>query len=178
MGQGRDRQDPADPGTRASLHLALGDALDQRGADTEADREYQLALDIAAGRPLDQAEALIRLARRWTDPGKIDWYLLHGLRDGIAALGEDALARAEGQAAVSLRLRLTAHLARKSTLAIPVLGTEADAIRRKGVRLAHAALAQVERLPPGGGLRGAERVPLGAVRLRPARRDDQAVGAA
>ena len=27
-------------------------------------------------RPLDRAEALIRLARRWTDPGKIDWYLL------------------------------------------------------------------------------------------------------
>ena len=92
-----------DPGTRASLHLALGDALDQRGADTEADREYQLAYDIAAGRPLDRAEALIRLARRWTDPGKIDWYLLHGLRDGIAALGEDAHAQAEGQAADALR---------------------------------------------------------------------------
>ncbi len=69
-------RDPADQGTRASLHLALGDALDQRGADTEADREYELAYDIANGRPLDRAEALIRLARRWTDPGKIDWYLL------------------------------------------------------------------------------------------------------
>ena len=88
---------PADQGTRASLHLALGDALDQRGADTEADREYQLAYDIAAGRPLDQAEALIRLARRWTDPGKIDWYLLRCLRDGIAALGEDALAKTRSQ---------------------------------------------------------------------------------
>ena len=141
-------RNPPDQGTRASLHLALGDALDQRGADSEADREYQLAYDIAVGRPLDQAEALIRLARRWTDPGKIDWYLLHGLRDGIAALGEDALAHAEGQAADSLRLRLTAHLARKSTLAIPVLGTEADAIRGEGVRLAHAALAQVNGLPP------------------------------
>jgi hypothetical protein len=154
---------PADQGTRASLHLALGDALDQRGADTEADREYQLAYDIAARRPLDQAEALIRLARRWTDPGKIDWYLLRGLRDGIAALGENALAEnalaenalaenalaeAEGQAAVALRLQLTAHLARKSTLAIPVLGTEADLIRGEGVRLAHAALAQVNGLPP------------------------------
>jgi AAA ATPase domain/Bacterial transcriptional activator domain len=144
---------PADQGTRASLHLALGDALDQRGADTEADREYQLAYDIAAGRPLDQAEALIRLARRWTDPGKIDWYLLRGLQEGIAALGEDALAEnalaeAEGQAAVALRLQLTAHLARKSTLAIPVLGTEADVIRGEGVRLAHTALAQVNGLPP------------------------------
>src|SRR5258708_1221188 len=59
---------PAGQGTRASLHLALGDVLDQRRADPEADRQYQLAYDIAAGRPLDQAEALIRLARRWTDP--------------------------------------------------------------------------------------------------------------
>ncbi|MGH3212245.1 MAG: AAA family ATPase [Trebonia sp.] len=141
-------RNPADQGTRASLHLALGDALDQRGADTDADREYQLAYDIAAGLPLDRAEALIRLARRWTDPGKIDWYLLRGLRDGIAALGDDALAEAGGQAAVALRLRLTAHLARKSTLAIPVLGTEADVIRGEGVRLAQAALAQVNGLPP------------------------------
>ncbi len=137
-------RDPADRETRASLHLALGDALDQRGADTEADREYELAYDIAAGRPLDQAEALIRLARRWTDPGKIDWYLLRGLQEGIAALGEDA---GEGGAAAALRLQLTAHLARKSTLAIPVLGTEADAIRRDGVRLARAALAQADGLP-------------------------------
>jgi hypothetical protein len=104
-------------------------------------------------RPLDRAEALIRLARRWTDPGKIDWYLLSGLRDGIDALAEDAftesaLPETQRQAAVALRLRLTAHLAHKSTLAIPVLGTDADGIRRNGVRLAHTALAQVDRLPP------------------------------
>jgi hypothetical protein len=139
---------PADQATRVSLRLALGDALDQRGADTEADREYELAYDIAVGRPLDQAEALIRLARRWTDPGKIDWYLLRGLSDGIEALREDALAGAESRAAVALRLQLTAHLARKSTLAVPVLGTEADIVRGRGVRLAHAALAQVDGLPP------------------------------
>jgi hypothetical protein len=133
-----------EPATRASLHLALGDALDQRGSVTEADREYQLACDTAVGLPLDRAEALIRLARRWTDPGKIDWYLLHGLQDGIAAL-----AGREDDVAVALRLQLTAHLARKSTLAIPVLGTEADAIRRDGVALARAALGQV-RSPAGG----------------------------
>ena len=133
-----------DPATRASLHLALGDALDQRGAVTEADREYQLAYDIAAGLPLDRAEALIRLARRWTDPGKIDWYLLRGLQDGIAAL-----AGREDDAAVALRLQLTAHLARKSTLAVPVLGTEADEIRREGVALARAALNQVRNEPNG-----------------------------
>jgi hypothetical protein len=149
-------KDPADPGTRASLRLALGDALDQRGADTAADAEYQLAYDIAAGRPLDQAEALIRLARRWTDPGKIDWYLLHGLQQGIAALTEGAgpggaVGEGERQAATALRMQLTAHLARKSTLAVPVLGTEADAIRRDGVALAHAALAQAGRLPPAAG---------------------------
>ena len=134
---------PRDLGLRASLHLALGDALDQRGAVTAADREYQLAFDIAADRPLVRAEALIRLARRWTDPGKIDWYLLRGLQDGIAALdGHDE------ELAVALRLQLTAHLARKSTLAVPVLGTEADEIRQGGVALARAALGQAAGLPP------------------------------
>ena len=136
-------RDPASPEIRARLHLALGDALDQRGAVTEADREYQLAHDIADGRPVERAEALIRLARRWTDPGKIDWYLLHGLRDGIAAL-----AGRDDETAVALRVRLTAHLASKSTLAIPVLGTEADDIRRTGVALARAALGQADALPP------------------------------
>jgi len=135
--------DDADPATRACLHLALGDALDQRGGVTAADREYQLAYDIATSRPLERAEALIRLARRWTDPGKIDWYLQHGLRDGIAAL-----AGREDDVAVALRLQLTAHLARKSTLAVPVLGSEADSIRRDGVALARAALAQADTLPP------------------------------
>ena len=134
---------PRDLAMRASLHLALGDALDQRGAVTAADREYQLAFDIAADRPLVRAEALIRLARRWTDPGKIDWYLLRGLQDGIAALeGYD------DETAVALRLQLTAHLARKSTLAVPVIGTEADEIRQGGVALARAALGQVAALPP------------------------------
>lgn len=141
-------KDPADPGTRASLHLALGDALDQRGADTAADSEYQLAYDIAAGRPLDQAEALIRLARRWTDPGKIDWYLLSALSDGIAALTDEDFPEREGQLAVALRMQLSAHLARKSTLAVPVVGTDADGIRRNGVRMARTALGQVDRLPP------------------------------
>lgn len=138
-------KNPADPATRASLHLALGDALDQRGGVTEADREYQLAYDLAAGRPLERAEALVRLARRWTDPGKIDWYLLRGLRDGIASLGA-------GAPAAALRLQLTAHLARKSTLAVPVVGTEADEIRRAGVALARAALGELRglaSLPPG-----------------------------
>ena len=152
-------RDPDDQVTRAYLHLALGDALDQRGSVTEADREYQLAHDIAAP-PVERAEALIRQARRWTDPGKIDWYLLHGLRDGIAAL-----AGRDDETAVALRVQLTAHLARKSTLAIPVLGTEADDIRRDGIALARAAIAQADALPPSARLRGAERVTLGAVRL-------------
>jgi len=134
---------PADPVTRAGLHLALGDALDQRGAITAADREYQLAYDIADGRPVERAEALIRLARRWTDPGVVDWYLLHGLRGGIAALdGRD------DELAVALRLQLSAHLARKSTLAVPVLGTDADEIRAAGVALARTALSQADTLPP------------------------------
>ena len=143
IGRAATAGDEADPATRACLHLSLGDALDQRGEVSAADREYQLAYDIAAGQPLERAEALIRLARRWTDPGKIDWYLLHGLRDGI-----DALAGRSDATAVALRLQLTAHLARKSTLGVPVLGTEADGIRRDGIALARAALDQALTLPP------------------------------
>ena len=138
---------PADPVTRACLHLALGDALDQRGGVSEADREYQLAYDLAADRPRERAEALIRLARRWTDPGKLDWYLLRGLQEGIAGLADD-----QGDSETTgLRLQLTAHLARKSTLAVPVVGTDADEIRRTGIALARAALSQlraVRGLPP------------------------------
>ncbi|HEY0935865.1 MAG TPA: ATP-binding protein, partial [Trebonia sp.] len=133
----------ADPAVRAGLHLVLGDALDQRGAVTAADAEYQLACDIAVAWPLERAEALIRLARRWTDPGKVDWYLLHGLQDGIAALDGRA-----DDAAVALRWQLTAHLARKSTLAVPVLGSDADELRQRGVALARAAIGQAGALPP------------------------------
>jgi len=136
-------KNPADPATRARLHLALGDALDQRGGVGEADREYQLAYDLAADRPRERAEALIRLARRWTDPGKIDWYLLRGLQEGIARLADDDTGDTQTAA---LRLQLTAHLARKSTLAVPVVGTDADEIRREGVALARAALGQLRGL--------------------------------
>lgn len=132
---------------RACLHLALGDALDQRGGVGAADREYQLAYDLAADRPRERAEALIRLARRWTDPGKIDWYLLRGLQEGIVGLADNP----DDSETAALRLQLTAHLARKSTLAVPVVGTEADEIRREGVALARAALGQLrvlKELPP------------------------------
>src|SRR6185437_5229771 len=136
-------KNPADPATRTRLHLALGDALDQRGGVGEADREYQLAYDLAADRPRERAEALIRLARRWTDPGKMDWYLLRGLQEGIAGLADDT----GDTETAGLRLQLTGHLARKSTLAVPVVGTDADEIRREGVALARAALGQLRGLP-------------------------------
>jgi hypothetical protein len=49
---------------------------------------------------------------------------------------------------MALRMQLSAHLARKSTLAIPMVGTDADGIRRNGVRMARTVLGQVDRLPP------------------------------
>ena len=135
---------PDDPRTRARLHLALGDALDQRGADTAADREYQLAYDIAAGlaagagRGADQA--CPPLDRPWQDR------LVSAARPG--GRHRSPRRRRWPDMPAPLRLQLTAHLARKSTLAIPVLGTEADGIRQEGVRLASVALARVDGLPP------------------------------
>ncbi len=93
--------------------LRRGDLSHTTGDMREADRLYRAALHGAAGDPRAQAEAVIRMARRWSDPGQVDHELLHLLRNSLAELQGDG-----GAEAVGLRLRLTAHLAKKVSMAV------------------------------------------------------------
>ncbi|MGC5562933.1 helix-turn-helix domain-containing protein [Streptomyces sp. FR-108] len=93
--------------------LRRGDLSHTAGDMREADRLYRAALHGAAGDPRAQAEAVIRMARRWSDPGQVDHELLHLIRSSLAELQGDG-----GAEAVGLRLRLTAHLAKKVAMAV------------------------------------------------------------
>jgi AAA ATPase domain/Bacterial transcriptional activator domain len=134
----------SDPVTRFGLHMVLGDALDDRGDSRGTDEQYQLAYKTAAERPHDRARAAIALARRWTDPGRVDQELLIMLRASREGMDGD-----DGAEAVTLRLRLTAHLASKSALAIPVQKDMPSSLLEDGITLARTALSQLTPdLPP------------------------------
>ena len=128
-----------DLATRFGLHLALGDALEDDGAIRAADEQYTRACDMTQGRPRDQARAAILLARRWIDPGRVDSTLLIRLRNSLDGLADDGDAEA-----IALRLRLIAHLASKSALAVPRLTGMPPGPREDGLALADAALRQLE----------------------------------
>ena len=100
--------------TRFYLLLALGDAQHESGDMSGAGNQYLEAYEQAAGRPRRQAAAVIHMARRWSDPGQADDDLLYLLRTSLDALAGDARPEARNQ-----RLQLTAHLAHKSTMAVP-----------------------------------------------------------
>ncbi|MGW6010507.1 helix-turn-helix domain-containing protein [Streptomyces sp. NPDC055210] len=103
--------------------LRRGDLSHTTGDMREADRLYRAALHGAAGDPRAQAEAVIRMARRWSDPGQVDHEVLHLIRNSLAELQGDG-----GAEAVGLRLRLTAHLAKKVSMAV----SEDTAVGRVG----------------------------------------------
>src|SRR5262249_48238748 len=119
-------------------YLALGDALNHRGAGHDADEEYQRAHDAAKGYPREQARAAIRLARRWSDPYRIDERLNKMLRDCIAVL-QGAAEPLDDQ----LRIQLMAHLARKTTLAVPLSELPPPGTESEGLILARAALSRL-----------------------------------
>lgn len=100
-------------GTEFERLLERGDRRYLAGRMEEADEHYREAYRLAEGDPEARATATVRLARRWSDPGRVDHELLHLLRSGLAAL-----AGAEGPAAVGLRLQLNAHLAKKLSMGI------------------------------------------------------------
>ncbi|WAZ20529.1 helix-turn-helix domain-containing protein [Streptomyces cinnabarinus] len=93
--------------------LDRGDQRYLAGRMEEADEHYRTAHRLAEGDPEARATAAVRLARRWSDPGRVDHELLHLLNGSLAAL-----AGAEGPLAAGLRLQLNAHLAKKLSMGI------------------------------------------------------------
>ncbi len=129
--------------TRFELLLALGDAQNESGDMSGAGNQYLEAYEQAAGRPHWQATAVIHLARRWSDPGQADDDLLHLLRSSLTAL-----AGADDAEGCHQRLQIMAHLAHKSTMAVPEHGGPAGA--QAGPDLARSALAGLAPdTPPG-----------------------------
>ncbi|MGW1210286.1 helix-turn-helix domain-containing protein [Streptomyces sp. NPDC002499] len=122
--------------------LRRGDLSHAAGEMRDAERHYTAAFRSAAGDSRAQAEAVIRMARRWSDPGQVDRELLQSLRRCLAALqGDDSIE------AAGLRLRLEAHLAKKTSLAVSQDTAAGLAGPGEGARLAEDTL---RRLPDVG----------------------------
>ncbi|KOG88386.1 hypothetical protein ADK38_20080, partial [Streptomyces varsoviensis] len=127
-------ESPPEYGAEFDRLIRGGDARYAAGAMREADRWYLAAYRTAAGDARAQAYAVVRCARRWSDPGQADRELPHLLRGALAALDGDASPAADG-----LRLQLNAHLAKKLSMA-------ADSER--GARQAARTLRELRGLPP------------------------------
>lgn len=115
--------------------LVRGDLLYAAGKMRMAQQAYQSAFCLADGSPHDQAEAVVRMSRLWSDPGQQD-------RESIARIHAalDALAGDGTRAATLLRLRLEAHLAKKLSFAISQDVTGSRTRIDDGVALARMAL--------------------------------------
>jgi tetratricopeptide (TPR) repeat protein len=121
--------------SRVELWLRLGDAHRDVGDLPEAERSYRSARSAARGDPVLQGEAVVRLARRWSEPGQLDVELVALLEQSLDELGDEPLA---------LRLRLGAHLAHKLTMAVSAHEDPDGRHSRRGVALAEAALAELD----------------------------------
>ncbi|MEU9347431.1 helix-turn-helix transcriptional regulator [Streptomyces sp. NPDC048278] len=138
--------DPAlSPGARPSgygaafdQHIRRGDTRHLLGEMYEADRHYQAAYEAAGGDELARAYAVVRSARRWSDPGQVDRDLLFRIDACLAAL-----AGREDTRAVELRLQLTAHRAKKLAMSIGDDTAVTGAEPRTGARLARQTLAEL-----------------------------------
>ncbi|SHN46274.1 AAA family ATPase [Cryptosporangium aurantiacum] len=122
------------PKTRFALLVTLGDARNDTGYMDEAGRDYLAAYEVADEYPRLRAVAAVKMARRWSDPGRVDVQLTQILRTCLVELAseptDDEVAALVGQ--------LQAHLAHKTAMAVP------DG--RTGAELAHTAL---DTLSPG-----------------------------
>lgn len=125
-----------DPETRFDLLLALGDAQHDGGDMSAAGNQYLEAYEQADGDPCRQAKAAIHMARRWSDPGQSDDDLLHLIRTSLGALAGRTDAEATAR-----RLQLTAHLAHKSSMAVPDHRCGPAAPGGSGPELARKALS-------------------------------------
>lgn len=125
--------EPADP---TLAQLALGDACYDAGDFAAAEAAW-FEVHAATTDPRLRAATLVRLARRWSEPGQVDRQLVALLEDGLVALEGAADQDAEGW-----RLQLAAHLAHKLTMAVVEhVGTPEG---RRGIALAHHTLGQLD----------------------------------
>ncbi|MER7179750.1 helix-turn-helix transcriptional regulator [Streptomyces hyaluromycini] len=129
---------PSGYGAGFDQHIRRGDTRHLLGEMYEAGRHYQAAYEAAGGDELARAHAVVRSARRWSDPGQVDRDLLFRIDACLAAL-----AGREDTRAVELRLQLTAHRAKKLAMAIGDDTAVTGAEPRTGARLARQALAEL-----------------------------------
>ncbi|MEV0279097.1 helix-turn-helix transcriptional regulator [Streptomyces sp. NPDC050610] len=135
---------PPEYGAEFDRLIRSGDARYLAGEMQEAGRWYLAAHGTAAGDARAQAYAVVRYARRWSDPGQVDRELLHLLRAGLAALDGD-----ESPAADGLRLQLSAHLAKKLSMAVGEDTAVPWAGPERGAQQAGRTLRELRGLPPG-----------------------------
>ncbi|MEV0266794.1 helix-turn-helix domain-containing protein [Streptomyces sp. NPDC050617] len=124
--------------------IRSGDARYAAGEMREAGGWYLAAYRTAAGDARARAFAIVRHARRWSDPGQADRELPHLLRGCLAALEGD-----ESPAADGLRLQLGAHLARKLSTAVGEDAAAPWAGPERGAQRAGRTLRELRGLPPG-----------------------------
>ncbi|MEU4096106.1 helix-turn-helix transcriptional regulator [Streptomyces sp. NPDC026673] len=122
-----------------------GDLRHAAGRMREADHCYREAHRLAEGRPRAQALAVVRICRRWSDPGRVDRELLQLIADGMAALRDDP-----GPEAAALRLQLNAHRAKKLTMAVSADTAVAQAGPDSGAALARRTLRGLDRADAAG----------------------------
>ncbi|GLZ38127.1 hypothetical protein [Actinokineospora sp. NBRC 105648] len=127
----------SDPELRFALHLAQGDAHHSRADMPAASTAYHAALRAAVNDPVRRATAVVRLARRWSAPGRTDQELLPLLERSRAEL----VPLAADPAGRRLWLQVRAHLAHKSTMALPP-ADRADEVPA-GVREARALIEEL-----------------------------------
>ncbi|MBP2324788.1 hypothetical protein JOF56_005173 [Kibdelosporangium banguiense] len=123
---------------RFTMYLVQGDAHHDRADMPAAAASYQAAYRVAQDAPLLRATAVVRLARRWSVPGRTDQELLSLLEKCRAEL--DPIADdAEGR---GLWLQVSAHLAHKSSMALQPSDIGA-ATSPPGVAIARAVVAEL-----------------------------------
>ncbi|MGW1717387.1 helix-turn-helix domain-containing protein [Streptomyces sp. NPDC002156] len=136
---------PAQPsryGAEFDRLLHRGDTSYLAGRMEEADAYYRQAYRQGADNPEAQAVAVVRRARRWSDPGRVDHELLHLIRETLATLKSR-----DGAEAAGLRLRLGAHLAKKLSMSVSEDTAWPGAGPERGADLARRTL---EGLATGG----------------------------